>query len=243
MNRRRSGILVVACALALVACGAGAVPEDGGHFSSSPSTCRVTPDCSGYSYSNPSPGTVVVTAPKASGGNNREFFWSRSDRIEPDPTVCATFMTGQGIDQQGVVLRLNETADGDVTGISVTRNVWLGVFNTFNSHVWNTGADPTDPFRQFGSTVLRALPVRPAVYPLHLCARVAPATNDVQFLVWRNGQAKPPWGSTAQGGEATIPPGAPATGRGGWFAGHLTPGTSMTYSNLSVDGSVPTDLP
>jgi hypothetical protein len=59
----------------------------------------------GYSYSAPSPGIVVVTAPNSSGGNNREFFWARQGHIEADQTVCATFASGQGIDQQGIVIR------------------------------------------------------------------------------------------------------------------------------------------
>lgn len=228
-----------------MACSARTTPQDGGHSYSSSSTCtaRVTPDCSDYSYSNPSPGTVVVTASKASGGNNRDFFWSQSDRIEADPTVCATFATGQGIDQQGLVVRLNKMTDGGIVGITVTRNIWLGVFNVFNYHVWNTGADPSSPFTQFGSTVISELPVRPAVYPLNMCARVVAGTNRIQFVVWTKGQSRPRWGSTERGGEATIPAGAPSTGRGGWFDGHLTPGTSMTYRNLKVDGTVPPGLP
>jgi len=209
------------------------------------STCisRVTPDCAEYTYSSPRPGTVVVTAPRSSASNNREFFWSAGGPSRPDLTVCATFVSGAGFDQQGVVLRLNVLAGGRVSGVTVTRNVWMSAFDVFNYHVWNTLADPAQPFTQFGSTVVRALPIAPSVYPLHLCARTVTATDTVQFVVWTAGQSRPPWGSTVQGGQATIPPGAPASGQGGWFAGHLLPGTSMAYGDLTVDGSVPAELP
>ena len=90
---------------------------------------------------------------------------------------------------------------------------------------------------------MRALPIAPAVYPLHLCARTVTRPDTVQFVVWSAGQRRPPWGSSSQGGQATIPPGAPTSGRGGWFAGHLRPGTSMTFSELTVDGAVPAHLP
>ena len=65
--------------------------------SRAPSTCvnRVTPDCAAYTYASPRPGTVVVTAPRSSAVNNREFFWSPTSPIGADLTVCATFATGR----------------------------------------------------------------------------------------------------------------------------------------------------
>ena len=42
---------------------------------------------------------------KLERGNNREFFWARQGHTEADQTVCATFASGQGIDQQGIVIR------------------------------------------------------------------------------------------------------------------------------------------
>ncbi len=248
MTGRVAAATVVACACALMACSTlprgNAVGDADRHTSSSSSTCtaRVTPDCSGYTYANPAPGTVVVTAPKSSGGNNREFFWGSSGRNEADPTVCATFASGGGIDQQGIVLRLNITATGGTTGITVTRNIWMDTFNIFNFHVWRT-ADASSPFTLFGSKMIPELPARPAVYPLHMCARVVAGTSRVQFVVWTKGQTEPDFGSSTQGGGAAIPPGAPSTGRVGWYAGHLTPGTSMTYRDLTVDGTTATGLP
>jgi hypothetical protein len=231
-------------AISLADCSTGPAATGGGVSSSSSSTCtaRVTPDCSAYTYSNPSPGTEVVTAPKSSASNNREFFWDKAGRSESDQTVCASFATGQGSDQQGIVLRLMSLPDGKVRAITVTRNIWLGAFDVFNFHVWNTEADPSSPFTQFGSAVVSELPIRPAVYPLNMCARTVAATDVVQFVIWTRGQKEPKWGSAA-GGEARIPGAAPAAGRGGWFAGHLIPGSSMTYRRLRIDGAIAQGLP
>ena len=245
MSRRFAAALVVGSACMLVACNSAPTGIVYRHSSPSTASCttRVTRDCSGYTYATPSPGTVVVTAPKSSGANNREFFWGLRGRGEADLTVCATFSSGDGIDQQGIALRLNATASGGTTGITVTRNIWMDAFNVFNFHVWNTAADPSTPFTQFGSKVIRGLPVRRPVYPLRMCARAVSTTDEVEFVVWTSGQKEPTWGSTTQGGEARIPAGAPSSGRGGWFAGHLTPGTSMTYRDLTVDGMVAKGLP
>jgi hypothetical protein len=244
-SSKRSVAVVAAVAFVSAACGSPSLLRAGAPTSGAQPTCiaRVTPDCTGYSYATPSPGTVVVTAPKSSGGNNREFFWGRNGRRQADATVCATFDSGRGIDQQGVIVRLNSSPNGGVTGISVTRNIWLDVFDVFNFHVWSTAKDPASPFTQFGSVVVRDLPVTPAVYPLSMCVRTVAATDVIQFVVWTRGQAPPKWGSARQGGEAHIPAAAPSTGLGGWFAGHLDPGTTMTYTDLRVDGRVPTGLP
>ena len=228
----------------LAGCATG-TPVESASVQSVGATCisRVTPDCSEYSYDHTGPGTVVVSAPPTGASNNREFFWAPSGPERPDLTVCATFASGAGFDQQGVVLRLGLLPHDRVTGVTVTRNVWLGAFDVFNFHTWDTATDPASPFTMFGSTVVRPLPVAPATYPLHLCARTVPATRLVQFVVWTTGQARPAWGDPVWGGQATLPPGAPASGRGGWFAGHLRPGTSRTYTDLTVDGGVPDRLP
>ena len=242
---RTAVLLIASVALSTSGCGLWAhrVGARSSQTGSLACTSRVTPDCSGYLYANPRPGTVVVTAPKSSAVNNREFFWSPSSPIATDLTVCATFVSGQGLDQQGVVLRLHALSGSRVSGITVTRNVWMGAFNVFNYHVWNTGTDPGNAFTQFGSTIVSPLPVSPATYPLNLCARTVASSNQVQFVVWTAGQTMPAWGDALQGGEAMIPSSAPSAGRGGWFAGHLRLGTSMEYANLSVDGVVQTDLP
>ena len=221
LNRRRweaAGALAVA-ALVMGAC-----------------NVAVSADGPGYSYNSPSPGTVIVSAPSTAGLNQREFFFDQSAPVEADSTVCATFASGQDIDQQGVALRINVTSNG-TTGITVSRNIFGNVFNVFNVHVWNTGTDPSSPFEIIGQVTATSLPAGVPVYPLTMCARTV--DDEVQFTVSRfPGPTR--WGDPGASGQATLPPGAPATGQGGYFAAHMTPGTSMTFKNLTVDGSVST---
>ncbi|MGB7050263.1 MAG: hypothetical protein WBG41_01700 [Acidimicrobiales bacterium] len=203
-------LVIIATAALVVVCGA--------------CTADLTPDGTPYTFTNPSPGEVIVTAAPTAGGNNREAFWSANAPTEPDPVVCATFASGTGLDQQGIVLR-REGEDE----LTVTRNVIYDDFQTFNFHIWS---GPT--YTLFAQFSLTFLPYAPATYPLNICATITGDT--MEFVVWTAGQTQPPWGSTTQGGSATLPASAPPTGQEGWFAGHIVPGTSSTYTNLTVDG-------
>jgi hypothetical protein len=193
----------------------------------------VSNDGPSYSYSNADPGLVTVTAPSNAGSNEREFFYDQSSPVEADSTVCATFADGHDIDQQGIVLRLNWNSSG-VTGITVSRNIFSNVFNVFNFHAWDTGADPSAPFSLFGDATVTNLSAIFVRYPIRMCAQIV--GNTVEFVEWTPGQPEPAWGSVAQGGSATIPADAPATGKGGYFISHLVPGTSTTFEGLTVDG-------
>lgn len=189
-------------------------------FALSACTYRATPDGSAYTYSDSASGSsVTVSAPSSSGTNNREIFWSQSSPVLTNSTVCATFAAGQGIDQQGVVLRI---ADG--RAISVMRNIWADDFDTLNFDTWNMAANP--PYSEFASVTLPTLPYAPPVYPLTLCATAA---GDVlSFTVTGYG-----------GGSAVIPAGSPTSGQDGFYVGHLVPGTSTTYTDLTIDGQAP----
>jgi len=174
---------------------------------------RVTADCTAYTYASPGPRTVMVSAPTSSGSNNREPFWDTGGPHGPDLTVCARFVDGSGVDRQGVVLRMDRVAGGGVAAITVTRNVWAGAFDEFNSHVGNTRTDPPNPISQFGSPVVPEPPVGPAVCPLHLCARTVADNHTVEFVAWTDGQSRPASGS-ARGRAAIIPAVARRPARG-----------------------------
>lgn len=218
MKSRKLVLVLGAVALALSAC-----------------TVRLTPDGTAYTYDDSTPGTVVVSASATTGSNERELFFSPASPWEADSTVCATFANGGWPDQQGIALRINENG-GQTTGITVTRNIAFGNAADFNFHTWDTKANPT--YSQFGSTEVPTLPFVP-VYPLNMCARTQ--GELAQFVVWLPGTTEPAWGDPTWGGQATIPASAPDEGRGGFFAGHLVPGTSMEYDNLTVDGATPVE--
>jgi hypothetical protein len=150
-------------------------------------------------------------------------------------TSCAEWLSGGGVDQQGAALRITET-NGVVRAITVDRNIWEYKFSGFAFVSWDTSSPGY--FTGFGGVFLSGyLGNGPAVYPLNVCARTV--GNLAQFIVWRPGEAPPPWGSTTQGGSATIPANAPASGFTGWYVGHIAPRTSTTFSHTSIDGSIP----
>ena len=194
-----------------------------GHF-------EVTPDGAAYAYSYFN-GTVTVTAPPTSGGNNREFFWASDGVIESNTTACATFSGGQDLDQPGIAMRISDDGNEAVT---VTENVFSGdgsPRNQFNFQTWDTANNPA--FTDFGTATVSALPTSPSTWPLNMCAQI---TGDlVQFVVWTSG-TQPAWGDPTWGGQATLPSNAPPSGQTGFYVAHLTPGTTLEYSNLTVDG-------
>ncbi len=201
-------------------------------------TAVLTSDGSQYQYTNTAPGVVSVYAPSTSLDNEREFLWDSNEPTEAKETVCATFATGEDPDQQGIALRIN-SSNGVTTGLTVTRNVIYAIYNVFNFHTWNTALSPTVPETQFAQFTLPFLPESPETYPLNMCARTI--GNEMEFVTWTAGQTRPAWGSTTQGGEATIPSDAPATGIGGWYVGHLTSNSTMTMTNMTVDGVLDSD--
>jgi hypothetical protein len=190
-----------------------------------------TPDGTAYAYSETN-GTATVTAGPTTGGNNREFFWDSKGITEADSEACATFSGNEGAtyDQPGIALRITNNGNQAVT---VTENVWGGIRNVFNFHTWNTATPGV--FTLFAQKTISALPVAPPAWPLFMCARITGTT--MQFVVWTQAMTQPAWGDPTWGGQATLPASAPGAGQAGFYAGHVEPGTSMTYSDLTVDGA------
>ena len=159
----------------------------------------MTPDGTAYTYWYFN-GTVTVTAPPASGANDREFFWACNATTESTTTACATFSGGQDLDQPGIAMRIEDDGNQAVT---VTENVFSSdgsPRNEFDFDTWNTANYPA--FTEFGTATVSGLPSSPATWPLNMCAQI---TGDlVQFVVWTSG-TQPAWGDPTWGGQATPP--------------------------------------
>jgi hypothetical protein len=195
---------------------------------------QFTTDGSAYTWTTSHQGTeLAVTAAVTSGGNNREMYWKPTFwPVETDSTVCVTFATGQGYDQQGIILRLTYSRNA-YTALAVTRNVSYADLQAFNFEELSSATTP--PYTLFGQKTINGLPYAPAVYPLNMCARTNSTTNTVDFVVWTSGMSQPTWGDPNWSGSATIPPAAASSGSPGLWAGHMTANTSMTYANMSID--------
>lgn len=197
-------------------------------------------------------GAVTFSTPEGNtGGNTREFFWPANAQDSMDQVSCAvwTRQTGEGgqITQQGAVLRLHQGENGGTRGITVMKNIWMGATWMFNVHVWDTSS--SEPYIQQagfdmsevvgkmwwednadGTRTLRST-VRPL--PWHLCARTV--GNKLQFKVWTNEQDKQPsWNDPKFVREMPIPAEWNTPGKAGWYIGHLKPGHTATFNNLSI---------
>jgi hypothetical protein len=206
----------VIAALALAACGTPLSPDG----------------ASPYTYTAPSSGTVVVSASSLAGGNEREFFFSPTGSTHADSSACET-VSGNSPTQPGIAFRISDTNNG-ITAVTVSENVFGRTgYNDFNVHAWNTSQSPV--FSLVSQVRITAMPSSPQPEPLNLCAEL---TGDVvRFVVWTSGP-QPAWGDPTWGGSAILPGNVPTSGYTGFFAGHIPPGTSATYSNLTVDGAV-----
>jgi hypothetical protein len=194
----------------------------------------LTPDTShpddDYDLGVDESGTLITaSAPAANtGGNTRWAFWRVADQASTDQQSCATWVNGDANSnqQQGAALRIRKV--GDVTrAITVTKNVW-GPRSTFNVHVMDSNGPVLTLLEQFPLSGFSPLPQ----YPWRMCARVI--GDQVSFVVWPTDRPQPTWGDPAYGGTTTLPSGWDQPGIPGFYIGHLAPGESVGFTDISV---------
>lgn len=184
-------------------------------------------------------GTAVrMKAPTTNlGGNTRGLFWRSGAVATADQEVCATWASHSGDGrQEGVALRVR-SSQGRTRAITVTNNVAFGARWGFNVHVMDSGS--STPYIKVGGYVLDDvfLPDGPGTtrlppHPWRMCARVVGSV--VSFVVWPTTHVEPAWDDARYGGSVTLPAGWGTAGKPGWYAGHLRPGESMVYDDLTT---------
>ncbi|MGO9557770.1 MAG: hypothetical protein ACLPYW_01620 [Acidimicrobiales bacterium] len=191
----------------------------------------LTRDGTAYTYSY-AHGEVTITASSSTGGNEREIYWSPYTQATMNSTVCADWISGKGLTQDGFAWRVTD-GHGVIHALTITRNVYMRAFWFMNFHSWDTNR--RRPFRLIHQTsLLSYLGSRPE-FPLWACGRET--GQLLQFIVWENGTKRPAWGSTTQGGEVRIPASFGDTpGVTGFYIGHIRPGTSAVVGSLRIDG-------
>jgi hypothetical protein len=179
------------------------------------------------------PANMAVASLDHSGGNRRDAFWPADNPVVTDDESCAIWGEQTGpLVQQGAALRIAQ--DGSrVRAITVTKNVFYGATWIFNFHLWDTAQ--AEPFTIIGATNLEGTLVHFGVVtplPWKFCARAIDA--KVEFKVWPLAEPEPAWGDPTHGGSVGLPADWVYPGRAGWFVGHLDPGDTTVFTDLST---------
>lgn len=190
-----------------------------------------------YTFTSGS-GAVTVNAPTTNTGINlRVLFWPAAGRVTADSQSCADWTSQTGPTQQGALMRIASLSNGGLRAILVTKNIWFYGEYYFNVYVVDTTHAPM--LTRVGYVSLRGeLQRAPALYqplPWFMCARVT--GDQVQILVWHYGEPPPQWGDRSHGGTVKLPAGWIYPGRAGWYIGHVPPGGSAGFTNLSTSAT------
>lgn len=183
-------------------------------------------------------GRFSVSAPSANrGSNTRLLVYPPAQPLSVDQQACATWSAQVGLNtQQGIALRVrHDIAGGDRwRAVTVMKNILWGANWQFNVLTWDTRGGYG--YRKHGSVGL------PQVFwpnhvlaplPWRVCARVE---NDlVTVKAWRIGEPEPAWGDATHGGTVRLPAGWAYAGKSGWYVGHLKPGGSAEFADLTTD--------
>lgn len=184
-------------------------------------------------------GVVTAAAPDTNeGSNTRVALWLAAEEASLDHETCSTWVDARSdLQQQGATLRVRSVG-GRTTAVTVTNNVYFHARWVFNVHVMDS-ADEEEPFRRIASFDLSEV-FRPGgpdsyevpPYPWRMCARVVGDT--VSFVVWPLWHVTPSWDDPLYGGSVTLPTGWDRAGNPGWYVGHLEPGGSVGFADLST---------
>ena len=178
-------------------------------------------------------GSVTVSAAVANtGGNSRFVFWRPADLPRAEAQSCSTWSAETAIvNQEGEALRI-VTSAGDTRVLIADKNI-LGPKYFFNLMTWDTATNKAVLLDQVDlGSVFGPNPDRPVAFPWRMCMRAV--ANTVSFKVWPASHAEPAWGDPAYGASVNLPSGWQASGQAGWYVGHLGPGDSATFTNLTT---------
>jgi hypothetical protein len=115
----------------------------------------------------------------------------------------------------------------------VTKNVFFGIWWTFNVHLWDsTSSHPFTLIGQFDeSSILRSNIIQNSD-PWHVCARADGSL--FQFIVWSGTNPQPSWDDASAVQQVNLPAGWDYPGRAGWYIGHLNAGDVDTFTDMQT---------
>lgn len=226
MRRHLPTLAVLVVVLSLAGCEPAPVVdvEDGSPFTAA----ALTRDGSDRYVLTGDLEAATITAPEANVAGNTRITFTTDEATTVDHGACATFTTASAdVNQQGLMVRWDGTR-----GVTATKNVWGGINTVVNVHTWDTtSSQPFTLVAQFPLTGLGYGTGNPAPLPWRMCLSASGA--NVAFKVWPTSSPEPVDGNPCCTGSATVALTAP--GRPGWYVGHLHPGDSVTYTDLTTD--------
>lgn len=180
---------------------------------------------------------ITITNP-GMGGIERELLWASGQANETSATQCATWVSGQGIAQNGLAFRI--AADhGGWDAIVLERNITYYAFWGFVPIYFHSGSNHTTAF-DVGSGISLAnylgVSMTQDVFPLRICAQIS--RDDVlRFAVAKGTDPMPPLGTVGRGGTIVLNPAdIPASGQTGTYIAHLPQRTSAVVDGVVIDG-------
>lgn len=166
--------------------------------------------------------TTVAARPSNTGGNTRVLFVTDGPAVDAQES-CATWATETWAGaQQGLALRWTGTE-----AITVTRNVWGGDRTVLNVHGWDLSSGQ-GVFTLIGGNRPPVIASNPPL-PWRACARAAGAS--ITWKVWPLTMGEPSWSDPCCSSAASS---TLTGGRPGFYGGHIEPGGSIGFTDLSV---------
>ncbi len=177
----------------------------------------------------------VATGVANTDGNLRTIYVPRLSAETADQQVCATWTAQRGeVVQEGVALRVRPDAGAPGQALTVTKSVWGGVPWYINVHLWTGGS------QTWHLELIQQFDVQPALeraggiapLPWRLCARAEGSVVSVK--VWPADESEPSWDDPTYTYRTLVPPSTDQPGKVGWYVGHLRPGDSLRYDDMTV---------
>ena len=123
--------------------------------------------------------------------------------------------------------------DGPTRAITVTKNVIYGYNDTINVGVWDTGRYyKAFTVAAFDMRAVLADPLNPL--PWRICGRLT--AHTLTFKIWLpTKEHEPTWNDPVHSRTTdSIPAAYLASGKTGWYIGHIPPAGQVQYNELSI---------
>ena len=167
--------------------------------------------------------------------NRRQVFTATDGVPTQDQHVCATWTRqSEPVLQQGLAVRVRSDAGGRQRAVTLTKNTFANYFWVFNLLTWDTrrAGDPWRALGQFDMSDVVVADGRWVPLPWRVCLRVKGRT--LTFKVWLPRQeAEPTWRDPVHSRRITLKQRFVFDGEPGWYIGHLPPGQSAEYADLT----------